>query len=246
MTAPVRGTALITGAASGIGAATARRLAASGWHVVLVDREQAELDALCAELGDAAAAVQLDVTDNAAVDALPETIPAAFQPITALVNNAGHDPGGTTRFDLGLADDWHSAIATNLLGTMRVTHALLPAMVARNAGDIVNLGSIAGLRIVPNMAAYTTSKVGVHGFTDALRADLADTAIRVTEILPGLTKSNLIRKRYGGDQRRADEYYARFELALDADDVAAAIEFALAAPRHAVIAQITILPVNRW
>jgi 3-hydroxy acid dehydrogenase / malonic semialdehyde reductase len=239
-------TALITGAASGIGAATARRLVAAGWRVVLADRDAAPLAALGAELGAAAATLALDVTDNAAVDALPATIPAAFKPITALVNNAGHDPGGTTRFDLGSADDWQSAIETNLLGTMRVTRALLPEMVARNRGDIVNLGSIAGIRLVPTMAAYITSKVGVHGFSDALRADLAETAIRVTEILPGLTKTDLIRKRYRGDQRRADEYYDRFKLALDPDDVASAIVFALSAPRHAAIAQITILPVNRW
>ena len=246
MTTATPGVALITGAASGIGAATARRLVETGWRMVLVDRDAAAVAALRDRLGVATTALPLDVTDHAAVDALPTTIPAEFRPITALINNAGHDPGGTTRFDLGSADDWHSAIETNLLGTMRVTRALLPDMVARNSGDIVNIGSIAGIRLVPTMTAYITSKVGVHGFTDALRADLAETAIRVTEILPGLTKTDLIRKRYRGDQRRADEYYERFKLALDPDDVASAIEFALSAPRHAAVAQITILPVNRW
>jgi 3-hydroxy acid dehydrogenase / malonic semialdehyde reductase len=92
-------------------------------------------------------ALHLDVTDNSAVDALPEAIPASFQPIVALINSAGHDPGGTTRFDLGSADDWQSAIETNLLGTMRVTRALLPGMIERNAGDIVSIGSIASLRL---------------------------------------------------------------------------------------------------
>jgi 3-hydroxy acid dehydrogenase/malonic semialdehyde reductase len=238
--------ALVTGAASGIGAATARRLVASGRRVVLVDRDAAALAALHTELGDACAALTLDVTDSAAVDALPNTIPAAFQPLSALINNAGHDPSGTTRFDLGSADDWQSAVETNLLGTMRVTRALLPDMLKRNAGDIVNVGSIAGIRIVPTMTAYITSKVAVHGFSDALRADLAETAIRVTEILPGLTKTDLIRKRYRGDRQRADEYYERFKMALEPDDGAAAILFALDAPRHAAIAQITILPNNRW
>ncbi len=237
---------VVTGAASGIGAATARRLVASGRRVVLVDRDAAAVAALGSELGGAATALTLDVTDSGAVDALPHTIPSAFRPVTALVNNAGHDPGGTTRFDLGSADDWQSAIETNLLGTMRVTRALLPGMVERNAGDIVNVGSIAGIRLVPTMAAYITSKVGVHGFSDALRADLADTGIRVTEILPGLTKTDLIRKRYRGDEKRAAEYYERFEMALEPDDVAAAILFALDAPPHMMLAQITILPVNRW
>ena len=161
----------------------------------------------------------------------PRRFPTAFQPIAVLINNAGHDPGGTTRFDLGNADDWQSAIETNLLGTMRVTRALLPGMIERNAGDIVNIGSIASLRLVPTMAAYTTSKAGVHAFTDALRADLAETAIRVIEILPGLTRTDLIRKRYRGDRRRAEEYYERFKMALDPQDVAAAILFALDAPR---------------
>jgi 3-hydroxy acid dehydrogenase / malonic semialdehyde reductase len=96
------------------------------------------------------------------------------------------------------------------------------------------------------MAAYTTSKAGVHAFTHALRADLAETAIRVIEILPGLTRTDLIRKRYRGDRRRAEEYYERFKMALDPQDVAGAILFALNAPRHAVLAQITILPNNRW
>jgi 3-hydroxy acid dehydrogenase/malonic semialdehyde reductase len=180
------------------------------------------------------------------VDSLPGTLPAEFRLISALINNAGHDPGGTTRFDLGSADDWQSAIETNLIGLMRTTRAILPGMVERNQGDIVNIGSIAGLRVVPTMAAYATSKAGVHAFSDALRADLAETAIRVTEILPGLTRTDLIRKRYRGDQRRAEEYYARFGMALEPDDVASAILFALDSPRHTVVAQIVLLPQNRW
>ena len=240
------GAVVVTGAASGIGAATTRRLVASGRRVVLVDRDAAALAALRDELGKTCAALTVDVTDNVAVDALPASIPNEFQPITALINGAGHDPGGTTRFDLGSPDDWQSAIETNLLGTMRVTRAILPGMVARNAGDIVNIGSIASVRLVPTMAAYIASKAGVHAFSDALRADLAETAIRVTEILPGLTKTDLIRKRYRGDQRRADEYYERFKMALEPDDIASAILFALDAPPHAVLAQITILPNNRW
>jgi NADP-dependent 3-hydroxy acid dehydrogenase YdfG len=240
------GAALVTGAASGIGAAIARRLAAAGRRVVLVDKEPSALEQIAAQLGERCVAVPLDVADHRAVDALPASIPRAVGPIMVLVNNAGHDPGGTTRFDVGSADDWHSAIETNLLGTMRVTRAFLPQMVTRNAGDIVNVGSIAALRLVPTMAAYTTSKAGVHAFTDALRADLADTAIRVTEILPGLTKTDLIRKRYRGDEARTAQYYERFKMALDPDDVASAIQFALEAPPHAVLAQITILPVNRW
>lgn len=240
------GAVLLTGAASGIGAATARRLAQAGRRLVLADKDFDGLTALCAEIGNACIALHLDVTDKATVDALPSSLPAPFRPIDVLINNAGHDPGGTTRFDLGSADDWQSAIETNLLGTMRVTRAILPEMVERNAGDIVNVSSIAALRIVPTMAAYNTSKAGVHAFSEGLRADLAETSIRVIEILPGLTKTDLIRKRYRGDRRRAAEYYERFKLALEPDDVAAAIQFALDAPARAVLAQMVILPSNRW
>ena len=238
--------ALLTGAASGIGAAIARRLAGAGHRVVLLDRDTDALDALSNELDSQCLALAVDVTDSASVDALPRDIPDEFQPISALINCAGHDLGGTTRFDLSDPDDWRSVIETNLVGTMRVTRAVLPAMVERNSGDIVNIGSIAGLRLVPTMAAYTASKAGVHAFSDVLRADLAETSIRVTEILPGLTKTDLIRKRYRGDRERADDYYARFEMALEPDDVASTVMFALDAPIHVMLAQIVILPNNRW
>ena len=239
-------TALITGAASGIGAAIARQLSMAGYKLILVDRDSEPLQRVCDEMQEAAIQLVLDITDSAAVDSLPTNIDEDFLPINVLVNAAGHDPGGTTRFDLGDPDDWDSAIQTNLIGTMRVTRALLPEMVARNQGDIINIGSIAGIRIMPDMVAYTTSKAGIHAFSDMLRADLQDSSIRVTEILPGLTKTDLIRKRYGGDEQRAQEYYERFKMALDPEDIAQAVEFVLSAPQHAVLAQMVILPNNRW
>lgn len=242
-----QGTALITGAASGIGAAIARRLAAAGRRLALVDRDAARLEALAAELGEArVCTLVLDVTDGPAVAALPERIPEAFRPIEALINNAGHDIGGTTRFDRGSAEDWAAIVETNLIGMLRVTRALLPDMVARDRGDIVNLGSIAGLRIVPDMAAYTASKTGVHGFSDTLRGDLQDTGVRVTEIMPGLTRTDIIRTRYRGDDQRAEAYFERFRMALDPDDVARCVLFALETPPHAQVAHLTVLPVNRW
>jgi NADP-dependent 3-hydroxy acid dehydrogenase YdfG len=119
-------------------------------------------------------------------------------------------------------------------------------MVERERGDIVNIGSIAGIRIVPDMTAYNASKAGLHAFTDQLRADLAATPIRVMEIMPGLTKTDLIRKRYRGDLARAEAYYDRFGAALDADDIARTVLYALQAPPHMVLAQAVVLPVNRW
>lgn len=241
-----RGNALVTGAASGIGRAIATQLAANGWRVVLTDVDQPGITALARELGEMAIAIHLDITDRARVDGLLDLIPAEFRPIHTLINNAGHDIGGRTRFDKGLADDWSSIIDTNLNGMMRVTRSILPAMVQNNTGDIVNMSSISAIRLVPDMAAYTASKAGVRAFTDSLRADLADTSIRVTEILPGLTRTNIILKRHRGDKALEQEYFERFKIALDPEDVARCVLFALTQPPHVQIAQLFVLPVNRW
>lgn len=241
-----QGSALITGAASGIGRAIAKQLSEAGRRVVLADLDLAGVTELAQSLGERAMALQLDVTDRARVDDLLNLIPPAFQPIDILVNNAGHDIGGRVRFDLGAADDWSSIIDTNLNGLMRVTRAVLPEMVRRNSGDIVNISSISAIRMVPDMAAYTASKAGVRAFTDILRADLAETTIRVTEILPGLTRTNIILKRHRGDKLLEQEYFERFKIALDPEDIARSVLFALDQPEHVQIAQLYILPVNRW
>jgi 3-hydroxy acid dehydrogenase / malonic semialdehyde reductase len=238
--------ALVTGAAGGMGSAISKALLQSGHRVVLADREADAVRKLAAELGDASLALPLDITDKAAVDGIIENLPADWRRIDILVNNAGHDIGGRTRFDLGSADDWSAIIETNLIGLMRVTRAVLPPMVERDTGDIVNMSSISALRIVPDMAAYTTSKAGVRAFTDVLRGELAETGIRVTEILPGLTRTGIIRTRYRGDTVKEKEYFDTFKMALEPDDVARCISFALAQPRRVQIAQLVVLPVNRW
>ena len=239
-------TALLTGAAGGMGRAIARALVASRRQVVLVDRAPEPLHALQAELGPAAHAVVLDVSDGAAVAALPSALPPAFGRIDILINNAGHDIGGRTRFDLGSADDWAAIVETNLIGLMRVSRAILPDMVTRNRGDIVNMSSISALRLVPNMAAYTASKTGVHAFTGVLRGELAETGIRVTEIMPGLTRTGIIAARYRGDEEAAERYFAEFKMALAPEDVARCILFALDQPPEVQIAEIVVLPVNHW
>jgi NADP-dependent 3-hydroxy acid dehydrogenase YdfG len=238
--------ALVTGAAGGMGAAISKALVQSGHRVILADRTADALAKLATELGEAALALPLDITDKAAVDGIIDSLPPTWQRIDILVNNAGHDIGGRTRFDLGSADDWSAIIETNLIGLMRVTRALLPPMVQRDTGDIVNMSSISALRIVPDMAAYTTSKAGVRAFTDVLRGELAETGIRVTEILPGLTRTSIIRTRYRGDTVKEKEYFDTFKMALEPQDVARCISFALAQPRGVQIAQLVVLPVNRW
>jgi 3-hydroxy acid dehydrogenase / malonic semialdehyde reductase len=238
--------ALITGAAGGMGRAIIKALVADGYRIVAADRDQAGLDALAREYGASLHPMLLDVTDEARVDAIPQALPQAFRPVDVLINNAGHDIGGRKRFDKGLPDDWSNIIRTNLIGLMRVTRAILPDMVARDTGDIVFMGSINGLRIVADMAPYSASKAAVHMFVDTLRAELADTGIRIIEVNPGLTRTGIIRTRYRGDEAATTAYFEQFKIALEPDDIARSIGFALAQPRHVMVAQMVVLPINRW
>jgi 3-hydroxy acid dehydrogenase / malonic semialdehyde reductase len=240
------GCVLVTGASGGMGTAICRALIADGRRVILADREAGPVQALAAELGSSAHAVVLDITDAGAVEGLPASVPQGFGPIEMLINNAGHDIGGRTRFDVGAMEDWAGIIETNLVGTLRVTRAILPDMVARNRGDIVMMSSINALRIIPDMAAYSTSKSAIHAFTETLRAELAETGIRVTEINPGLTKTGIIRRRYRGDTVKEKAYFDQFKLALEPEDIARAVMFALSQPDHVQVAQMVVLPINRW
>ena len=213
---------------------------------MLVDRHEASLAALQMECGANTCAVLLDISEAKAVDTLPEKIPPEFRPIDVLINNAGHDIGGRMRFDLGSPDDWTAIIQTNLIGLMRVTRAMLPAMIARDRGHIVNVSSINAVRIVPDMAAYSTSKAGVHMFTETLRGELAETAIRVSEFQPGLTRTGIIKTRYRGDETKTKAYFDQFKVAMEPEDIARCVVFALDQPPHVQIAEMMILPVNRY
>lgn len=241
-----KGVAFVTGAAGGMGRAICAALVGRGNRVVLADRNAEGLRALAAELGSATYPLELDISDARAVDGCLERLPAEFATIDVLVNNAGHDIGGRKRFDLGSADDWAAIIETNLIGLMRVTRAILPGMVARNRGDIVNMSSINALRIVPDMAPYSASKAGVHMLTETIRGELAETAIRVVELNPGLTRTGIISARYRGDQEETERYFDQFKVAMAPEDIARCIVFALDQPPHVQLAQMVILPVNRW
>jgi 3-hydroxy acid dehydrogenase / malonic semialdehyde reductase len=238
--------ALVTGAAGGMGRAICKALRDAGHSVVLADRDKASLEAFARELGPKAFALMLDITDAKATAGLLDAIPAAFKPIDILVNNAGHDIGGRTPFVKGSADDWAAIVETNLIGLMRVTRAILPGMVERNTGDIVNMSSINALRLIPDMAPYSASKAGVHMLTETLRGELTETNIRVIELNPGLTRTNIILTRYRGDKAKEKAYFDQFKMAMAPEDIARSIMFALNEPRHVQIAQIVILPVNRY
>jgi 3-hydroxy acid dehydrogenase / malonic semialdehyde reductase len=246
MAALVGRNALVTGAGSGIGKAIAAALVERGAHVTLADIDREAVTDLARSLGPLAFPLNLDVTDHPAVDKLLESIPAHFRPIDILINNAGHDVGGRTNFVRGPADDWTNILDVNLTGMVRVTRAVVPEMIERNSGDIVNMSSISALRLVPETAAYTTSKAGVRAFSDGLRADLAETAIRVTELLPGLTRTNIILKRHRGDRALEKAYFDQARTALEPEDIARMVLFALDQPAHMQIAQLFVLPVNRW
>lgn len=238
--------ALVSGASSGIGRAIATALLADGARVVLAGRNEAALEQTAAGHGSRAHVLRLDVTNYAAVDALTERLPVEFRALDLLVNNAGHDVGGRTRFDQGRTEDWTSIIETNVSGLMRMTRAVLPGMIARGRGDIVNIGSINALRVIPEMVAYGASKAAVHAFSDGLRGDLASTPIRVIEILPELTETDIVARRFRGDQARAKAYFESFGMALKPEDIAAGVLYAVSQPPHVTVAHLTILPTNRY
>lgn len=238
--------AVVTGATSGIGRAVAVMLASGGCRVVATGRNPDRLRGLADELGSAAHPVQLDLTDGAAIARLPETLPAGFARPSILVNNAGEDVGGRTRFDASTADELARVIEVNLTGVIRMTRALVPAMLERGQGDIVNIGSTNAMRPTLHMAAYTGSKTGAHGFTDVLRADYAKSGIRVIEVVPGLTRTGFAQSRWRGDSERARAFFDQFPSALAPEDVADAVHYALTRPRHVNVQQIVVTPSFQW
>ena len=237
----MKGTALVTGATAGFGAAIATRLVADGWQVVLVGRRQERLDALVEEMGKQAHALRLDVTDTASVAALPGSLPEAFRQVDVLVNNAGLALGLSPAAQSELAD-WDRMVATNITGLIHMTRALLPGMVERNRGHVVNLGSVAGTYPYPGGHVYGGTKAFVRQFTLNLKADLVGTNVRVTDIEPGLCGGTEFSEvRFGGDTAKAAEVY-RGTTPLSADDIAEAIAWAVQLPAHVNINRIEMMP----
>jgi len=234
--------AVVTGASSGIGEATCRRLVADGYRVIGTARDAARLHALGAELGASLLSLRLDLNDREAVSGIVDALPQEWRAIDVLVNNAGHDSGGRRRFDQGDAEQWCDIVETNVNGLIRVTRALIEGMLQRGSGHIVNLGSIAGLRPYATGSAYVASKFAVHGLSETLRLDYAGSGIRVTEIMPGLVRSGFASRRLG-DASAAERFYDSFDACLQPEDVATTISFALSLPQHVEISQLVVLPV---
>ena len=227
----------MTGASSGIGAATARRLAREGFHVYCAARRVDRVEALAKEIGGTA--VACDVTSAEDVAALKDLV---GDRLDVLVNNAGGafgaDPVATAK-----ADDWRAMYEVNVIGLLQVTQALLPALVASGAGVIVNVGSTAGRIAYEGGGGYTAAKHGTQVVTETLRLELYDQPVRVCEIAPGMVRTDEFSlKRFGGDQEKADAVYAGVAEPLTADDVADAITWMVTRPSHVNIDELVIRP----
>lgn len=230
--------AVVTGAGSGIGAATARALSAEGFHVFCAARRVDRIQAVADEIGGTA--VVCDVTSADDVARLAE---AAGPRVDALVNNAG----GALGVDDVVASDpdqWRTMYETNVIGTMQVTKALAPALAASGAGVIVNIGSIAGHLVYEGGGGYTAAKHALAAVTETLRLELNGQPVRVTEIAPGMVKTeefSLV--RLDGDPAKADAVYAGVEAPLSAEDVAEAVRWVVTRPPHVDIDLMVIKPV---
>ena len=240
-------TALVTGASSGIGQVIATQLAEQGCQVVLAARRADRIAKLAAEIGPAALPWPIDLRDSAAIERLPGKLPDQFRTIDILVNNAGSDVGGRLPFIERPASAWDGMIDTNLRAVFGVTRAVLPGMLQRGKGDIVNVGSISGIRSYANVAAYGATKAAIHMFSDNLRSELEGSGVRVLEVLPGPVQTEFMNVRFGGDQDRIERYWKELSdsAPLQADDVARCVLFALSQPAHVTLSQIVMMPSAR-
>src|SRR5262245_16237168 len=242
MTEPVQHTVLVTGASAGFGAAIARRFAADGARLVVCARRSDRIGALAHDLGERVHAVELDVRDRDAVDHAIASLPPAFAAIDILVNNAGLAKGLEPAPRASL-DDWDQMVDTNCKGLMYTTRAVLPGMVARGRGHVINLGSVAGNYPYPGGNVYGASKAFVHQFSLNLRSELHGTGIRVTCVEPGLASgTEFSTVRFSGDQDRARAVYAGVD-ALTADDVAEAVHWVASLPPHVNVNTIELMTV---
>ena len=236
-------TAFITGATAGIGAATARALAGSGWRIVITGRRADRLDAQVAELGaDRAYAVVLDMRDGAAIDAALAALPAEFGAIDLLVNNAGLALG-TGPAQAADLDQWRQMIDTNVTGLVTLTHRLLPRLIARK-GAIINLSSVAATYPYAGGNVYGGTKAFVTQFSLGLRTDLHGTGVRVTSIEPGMVETEFTLVRTGGNQAASDALYGGAEP-MTAQDIAETIRWVAELPPHLNINRLELMPVSQ-
>ncbi|ADE82629.1 short-chain dehydrogenase [Xylanibacter ruminicola] len=237
---------LITGATSGIGEACARKFAQNGDKVILTGRNQVRMTAIADELkaqGAEVLTLMFDVRDREAARQAIESLPAEWQEIDVLVNNAGLALGLEPEFE-GNSDDWDGMIDTNVKGLLTMTRLIVPGMVARDRGHVINMGSVAGDAAYAGGNVYCATKAAVKALSDGLRIDVANTAVRVTNLKPGLVETNFSNIRFHGDEERAANVYKGIKP-LTGDDIADVAVYAANAPAHVQIAEVLILATHQ-
>ena len=238
--------ALITGASSGIGEACARKFAEGGYDLVLTARRAEKLAELKAELeaeGTKVKTLTFDVRDAEAAETAVDSLEPEWRKINVLINNAGLALGLDKEYE-GDPDDWNTMIDTNIKGLLTMTRLIVPGMVERNEGHVINIGSVAGDAAYAKGNVYCATKAAVKTITDGLRIDLAETAVRVTNLKPGLVETNFSNVRFHGDNQRADNVYKGI-TPLTGADIADVAFYAASAPKHVQIAEVLILATHQ-
>ena len=237
----------ITGASSGIGKACTEQFAAEGAKLILTARRRERLESLSAELkskhNNDVLCLNLDVQDQKNVASTIEKLPHDWQNIDILINNAGKALS-TNKIQEGELDDWEDMIDTNIKGLLYVTRAILPGMIARNSGYIINISSTAGHHNYASGNVYCATKHAVRSLSESMRLDLCGTAIRVTDIAPGMVHTEFSEVRWKGDKAKADDFYKNM-TPLNANDIADSIIFCVTRPAHVNIAELVIYPTDQ-
>lgn len=239
-------TVLITGATSGIGLACARKFAKNGDKIIITGRNRKRLDEIEKELkaeGTEVLTLAFDVRDREAAVSAIAMLPKEWQEVDVLVNNAGLALGLEPEFE-GNYEDWETMIDTNIKGLLTMTRLIVPGMVERNRGHVINVGSVAGDAAYAGGAVYCATKAAVKALTDGLRIDVADTEVRVTNLKPGLVETNFSNVRFHGDTERAAKVYEGVKP-LTGDDIADMAVYAANAPAHVQIAEVLILATHQ-
>lgn len=239
-------TVLITGATSGIGLACARKFAENGDKLILTGRDADKLKEISDELtakGTQVRTLKFDVRYRVVAEEMLQELPAEWKNIDVLVNNAGLALGLEPEYE-GDLDDWETMIDTNIMGLLTMTRLVVPGMVKRNSGHIINIGSVAGDAAYKGGNVYCATKAAVKALSDGLRIDVADTAIRVTNLKPGLVETNFSNIRFHGDTDRAATVYQGI-TPLTGDDIADVAVYASNAPAHVQIAEVLILATHQ-
>ena len=237
----------ITGASSGIGRSCARAFAAQGAKLILAARRAERLEELAAGLktehGSPIHILKLDVRDANAVEQAMSGLPPEWRAIEVLVNNAGLSRG-LAKLHEGKLQDWEEMIDTNLKGLLYVSRAVIPRMVARGRGHVINIGSIAGHEVYPLGNVYNATKFGVRALTKGLRLDLNGTGLRVTSVDPGMTETEFSLVRFRGDGERAGKTYQGF-TPLTPDDIADAVVYCATRPLHVDVSEMIVMPTDQ-